>query len=110
MLDPMGKWTPDGDTNLDGHENGDYKSLWANLAEEKWGEFENWLSEKDFELYDGREDLHNKFIEVASNDELSVEEKSTDIAGYLEDKWGLHDGYSETLTYLEQLFGGDDES
>lgn len=69
-----------------------------------WNKFEQWLSEKDFELYDGREDLYNKFMEVANDDNLSVEEKSTEIAGYLEDKWGLYDGYSQTLDYLDSLF------
>jgi hypothetical protein len=82
----------------------DYKSLWINLAEELWVKFEKWLSEKDFELYDGGEDLHRKFIEVASNDEISYEEKSTEIAGYLEDKWGLYDGYEQTRDYLDFLF------
>jgi hypothetical protein len=69
-----------------------------------WNKFEQWLSEKDFELYDGREDLYNKFMEVANDDNLSVEEKSTEIAGYLEDNWELNGGYKETIDYLDSLF------
>lgn len=76
----------------------------SNGYESHWIKFEQWLSENDFELYDGREDLHNKFMEVANDDNLSVEEKSTEIAGYLEDNWGLHGGYKQTLDYLDSLF------
>ena len=101
MLDPMSKWAPEKPVEKP---EDDYKSLWINLAEELWVKFEKWLSEKDFELYDGREDLHKKFIEVASSDEISYEEKSTEIVGYLEDKWGLYDGYEQTRNYLDFLF------
>lgn len=77
--------------------------------ESHWTKFEQWLSEKDFDIYDGREDLHNKFMEVANNDELSVEEKAEEIAHYLEDKWGLYDGHEETINYLDLLFMDEDE-
>ena len=67
--------------------------------------FLTWLEdEKDFELYDGRQDLENKFLEVANDDSLSVEEKADEITSYLEDKWGLYDGYQETWDYLDKLF------
>ena len=77
--------------------------------ESHWSKFEQWISEKDLDLYDGIEDLHNKFIEVAKSDELSVEEKAEEIAHYLEDKWGLYDGYEETLAFLDTLFMDEDE-
>lgn len=68
-----------------------------------WDKFSKWLSDKDFELYDGYEDLKSKFLEVANGD-LSVEEKADEITSYLEDKWGLYGGYQETWDYLDQLF------
>lgn len=76
----------------------------SNGYESHWNKFQDWLNEKDFELYDGREDLYNKFMEVANDDNLSVEEKSTEIAGYLEDNWELNGGYKETIDYLDSLF------
>jgi len=69
-----------------------------------WAKFTQWLSDKDFELYDGQEDLKNKFLEVANNDDLGVEEKADEITSYLEDKWGLYDGYQDTWDYLDKLF------
>lgn len=68
-----------------------------------WSKFLNWLNQKDFELYDGQQDLHGKFIEIASNDSLTVEEKSHEIAAYLDEKWGLYDGYMEVIDFLEEL-------
>ena len=72
--------------------------------ESHWVKFDQWLSEKDFELYDGREDLYNKFIEVANDDNLASEEKAGQITDYLEEKWGTHGGYMEIYDYLESLF------
>jgi hypothetical protein len=69
-----------------------------------WSKFRNWLSEKDFELYDGETDLYNKFMEIA-NDDLSIEEKADSICNFLEEKWGLYDGYQEVWEYLDKLFG-----
>ena len=43
-----------------------------------WTKFNKWLSDKDFELYDGGADLESKFLSVA-NDDLSVEEKADQI-------------------------------
>jgi hypothetical protein len=62
------------------------------------------LSDKDFELYDGGADLESKFLSVANNDDLDVEEKADQITSYLEDKWGLYDGYQDTWDYLDKLF------
>jgi hypothetical protein len=69
-----------------------------------WDKFKSFLNEKDFELYDGVEDLYNKFMEIANDDNFTAEEKSHHICSYLEDKWGLYDGYTETYDYLESLF------
>jgi hypothetical protein len=70
-----------------------------------WNKFRGWLSEKDFELYDGEEDLYNKFMEVANDDELAIEDKADALCNYLEDKWGLYGGYQDVWEYLDQLFG-----
>ena len=72
--------------------------------ESHWVKFDQWLSEKDFDLYDGREDLYNKFIEVANDDNLASEEKAGQITDYLDEKWGVYDGYMEIYDYLESLF------
>jgi hypothetical protein len=69
-----------------------------------WDKFISFLQEKDFELYDGEEDLYNKFMEIANDDNFAAEEKADHICSYLEDKWGLYDGYTETWDYLEALF------
>ena len=76
----------------------------SNGYESHWVKFEQWLSEKDFELYDGREDLYDKFMEVANDDNLASEEKAGQITDYLEEKWGTHGGYMEIYDYLESLF------
>lgn len=72
--------------------------------ESHWSKFKNWLSEKDFDFYDGEEELCNKFMEIANDDNFSSEEKADHICSYLEDKWGLYDGYNDTWDYLELLF------
>lgn len=69
-----------------------------------WDKFRSFLSEKDFELYDGEEDLYDKFMEIANNDDLAVEDKASEITSYLEDKWGLYGGYEEVFEYLDKLF------
>jgi hypothetical protein len=77
--------------------------------ESHWDKFQQWLSQKDFDLYDGLEDLKSKFMEVANDDSLAVEEKSNEIAAYLDEKWGLYDGYMDVVDYLESLFMDEDE-
>jgi hypothetical protein len=77
--------------------------------ESHWEKFVDWLSKKDFDLYDGLEDLKSKFMEVANADNLAVEEKSNEIAAYLDEKWGLYDGYMDVIDYLESLFMDEDE-
>ena len=62
------------------------------------------MSQKYFELYDGIEDLKSKFLEIANDDNLAVEDKSNEIAAYLDKKWGMYDGYMDVVDYLEQLF------
>ena len=71
--------------------------------------FQQWLSQKDFDLYDGLEDLKSKFLEIANDDSLAVEEKSNEIAAYLDEKWGLYDGYMDVVDYLESLFMDEDD-
>jgi hypothetical protein len=74
-----------------------------NSSNEDLIKFKEWLSEKNFELYDGEEDFDNKFIEVTSDDSLTTEEKSHEIAAFLDEKWGLYDGYIDVIDYLEEL-------
>ena len=69
-----------------------------------WMKFSKWLREKDFELYDGYEDLRDKFMKASSNSNLTVEDKATEITNYLDEKWGVYDGYMEIYSYLESLF------
>lgn len=69
-----------------------------------WNKFIGWLSKNQFDLYDGEDDLKNKFMEVANNNDLGVEEKADEITSHLEDHWGLYDGYQETWNYLDKLF------
>jgi hypothetical protein len=76
----------------------------SNGYESHWDKFTKWLSVKDFELYDGRDDLKSKFLEITTNVKLSIEEKSHEIAAFLDEKWGLYDGYIEVVDYLEELF------
>ena len=69
-----------------------------------WMKFTQWLREKDFELYDGYEDLRDKFMKVSNDDNLSTEDKATQITDYLDEKWGISYGYMEIYNYLESLF------
>jgi hypothetical protein len=77
--------------------------------ESHWDKFQQWLSQKVFDLYDGLQDLKSKFMEIANDDSLAVEEKSNEIAAYLDEKWGLYDGYMDVVDYLESLFMDEDE-
>ena len=74
-----------------------------------WDKFTKWLSDRDFDLYDGIDDLKSKFMEVVNDDTLAVEEKSNEIAAYLDEKWGLYDGYLDVVDYLETLFMDEDD-
>ena len=78
--------------------------------ESHWDKFQQWLSQKDFDLYDGLEDLKSKFLEIANDDSLAVEEKSNEIAAYLDEKCGLYDGYMDVVDYLESLFMDEEDS
>lgn len=69
----------------------------------KYEEFRDWLYKRDFELYNGAWELKRKFIEVYSKDTTSIE-KSEEIADFMEDKWGLYDGYKEIVEFLKLLF------
>ena len=59
---------------------------------------------QDFELYDGYEDLRDKFMKVSNDDNLSTEDKATQITDYLDEKWGISYRYMEIYNYLESLF------
>jgi len=72
--------------------------------ESHWKKFVDWLTgEKDFDLYAGEEDLKKNFLKIVNNDSYSADEKAQKVAAYLDMKWGLYDGYSEVVDYLESL-------
>jgi len=78
-----------------------------NYSEELYSKFLSWLSSKDFELYDGEQSLREKFIEISEDDNIEVPEKAEAITEFLENGWGLYDGYMEVCDYLESLFNGE---
>lgn len=69
-----------------------------------WFKFLEFLSEKDFDLYNGQNDLEDYFKEIANQNDLSAEEKAESIAGFLDDKIGIYDGYVEVYDFLQSLF------
>lgn len=75
--------------------------------ESHWKKFINWLGEKDFDLYDGVKDIKSNFIKIATNENLSSEEKAEKITAYIDMKIGLYDGYSEVVDYIRDLFKSD---
>jgi hypothetical protein len=87
-----------------------YEEFDSQGYESHWDKFQQWLSQKDFDLYEGLEDLKSKFMEVANDDSLAVEDKSNEIAAYLDEKWGLYDGYMDVVDYLESLFMDEEDS
>ena len=81
-----------------------YEEFDKGVYESHWKKFVDWLTgEKDFDLYAGEEDLKENFLKIVNNDSYSADEKSQKVAAYLDMKWGLHDGYSEVVDYLESL-------
>ena len=43
-------------------------------------------------------------MEVSNDDNLSSEDKASQITNYLDEKWGVYDGYMSVYNYLESLF------
>ena len=78
-------------------------------AEKLYSIFIEWISSKDFDFYDGQEDFHNKFVSI-SMDSSPASEKAEELTIYLDEKWGLHDGFDEVYDELEDLFSGADMS
>jgi hypothetical protein len=68
-----------------------------------WNKFMDYLTKQDFDLYDGEDVLHQKFIEI-SDSSYSPDEKADEIASYLDEKWGLYDGYQYVVDFLIHLF------
>jgi hypothetical protein len=58
------------------------------------------LDEHDFDFYGGFEDFEKKWDEITNNSELTNEQKSSIITSYLDEKWGLYDGYDEVYKFL----------
>jgi hypothetical protein len=71
--------------------------------ENLWHSFLEWLNEKDFELYDGQDDLKTEFLRVLSDDSLSINQKANKITSYLDEKWGLYEGFLEVSNFLKKL-------
>jgi len=63
-------------------------------------QFSTWLYKHDFEFYEGEEDFKEYFYKILSDDSLDSKEKSLKIVNYLEEKWGLYDGWEETFQKL----------
>ena len=81
-----------------------YIKTFENYSESKLNIFLNFLNDHDFELYDGEDDLRTFFIRTSNNLNFSNEKKAEKISNFLEDKWGLYDGYSEVYDFLINLF------
>lgn len=97
MLDPMGKWIPDDRSDKEIEEVNDPTPL-------RYVRFCDWLcNEKDFDFYDGQKDFEGKWSEVA-NSQMTAADKASRLADYLDEKWGLYEGYQEVLNYLKNLF------
>lgn len=75
--------------------NKDHENLWQSFLE--------WLSEKDFDLYDGQSDLKSEFISVLNDDDLNINRKANKITTYLDQKWGLYEGFLEVSDFLKKL-------
>ena len=70
-----------------------------------WNKFIDFLNDKDFDFYDNQNDLEDFFKETANSEDYSLpEEKAEAITAFMEEKWGLFDGYKETQKFLERLF------
>ena len=76
----------------------------------QWAKLGSYLARRDFEIYDGYDDLKKKFYDVVGNDSLSVEEKSTEITNYLDEKWGLYGGYEEVQQEIVSILSDTSES
>ena len=82
------------------------------LDKDKYNKLMSFLNEHGFDFYDGIEDFDDKWNNTIGNNELSIEEKSVIITGYLDEKWGLYDGYDDVYGFLidlRQNGGGWDE-
>lgn len=80
-----------------------FEEIGENVYKKYFDKLKRFLSEKDFDLYDGEEDLHNKFMQIVNNDDFSADEKAYKLTSYLEQKWGLHGGYEEVFEFIEML-------
>jgi len=67
---------------------------------DKYNKFVNFLIDHGFDFYDGGDDFDIKWNDTISNNELTIGEKSEIITGYLDEKWGLYDGYDEVYGFL----------
>lgn len=65
--------------------------------------FLKWLNEKDFDFYDGAEEFEDMFFNVVNDESSTADQKAIEIAQHLDNRWGLYDGYSEVVNYLENL-------
>lgn len=64
----------------------------------------DYLIEMGFDFYDGEEDFRNKFIEVMTTPNLSGEEKTESLCGFLDEKWGLYERYTNVYKFVKMLF------
>jgi hypothetical protein len=71
--------------------------------ENLYNKFTGWLYEKGFDFYDGEEDFREEFDNIVDDTSIDKEEKAFQITRFLEDKWGLYDGWNETYEKLLEL-------
>jgi hypothetical protein len=100
----LGEPDPQGDDYYESYSLKLFEEFDKDGYESHWKKFVDWLTgEKDFDLYAGEEDLKKNFLKIVNNDSYSADEKAQKVAAYLDMKWGLYDGYSEVVDYLESL-------
>ena len=87
-----------------------FEEFGAGSEMKQWAKLASYLARRDFEIYDGYDDLKKKFYDVVGNDSLSVEEKSTEITNYLDEKWGLYGGYEEVQQEIVSILSNTSES
>lgn len=65
--------------------------------------FIDWLHQRGFDFYDGEQDFRGKYEDTIADDELEKEDKIFQLTRFLEDRWGLHDGWDDVVDKLTEL-------
>lgn len=78
----------------------EYDKKWI---KEKYNKFINFLWMSDFDFYDGEKDFKKFFFKVLKNNKLNNYQKIGRILNFLDDKFGLYDGYDDCNAFLFEL-------